>query len=157
MFALARLTTGKSIDRFRGCYLAIVFVQLLTIVLYEIDWLSGGAALLPGLMTSLAGPFMSFLINLHNLRHRRTRTIDVVSALVSYLVTCISFAVLNLIVSNQDVGAFSVPLGTKASGLETSLYFSITTITTTGYGDIAPVSHLARGIACWEIVTGLLY
>ena len=157
MFALKRLTTGRSIDRFRAFYLALVLLQLVTIGLYENDWLPGGVALLPGLITSLAGPFLSFLINLHNLRHRRTRTIDVTSALLSYLFTCISFAVLALIISDTDTGAFNVVLGTKRSGFETSLYFSIVTITTTGYGDIAPVSHLARGLACWEIMTGLLY
>ena len=38
-----------------------------------------------------------------------------------------------------------------------SLYFSITTLATSGYGDIMPVSGLARMLAMMESVAGLLY
>jgi len=37
------------------------------------------------------------------------------------------------------------------------LYFSYATLTTTGYGDIAPVHPLARGLANLEAVIGQLY
>ena len=36
-------------------------------------------------------------------------------------------------------------------------YFSFVTLTTTGYGDILPVSHQARSFAVFEAVTGQLY
>ena len=37
------------------------------------------------------------------------------------------------------------------------LYFSLTTLTTTGYGDVAPVSGETRMVAALEGVTGVLY
>jgi hypothetical protein len=37
------------------------------------------------------------------------------------------------------------------------LYFSFTTLTTTGYGDIVPIDPLARGLANLESVVGPLY
>ena len=38
-----------------------------------------------------------------------------------------------------------------------SLYFSIVTITTVGYGDITPVTRVARAFANLEAVIGQLY
>jgi hypothetical protein len=37
------------------------------------------------------------------------------------------------------------------------LYFSLTTLTTTGYGDIVPVDPLARSLANLESVLGQFY
>jgi len=45
-------------------------------------------------------------------------------------------------------------LGIAASDF---IYFSFVTITTLGYGDILPVSHLARSLAIMFSVTGQLY
>jgi len=39
----------------------------------------------------------------------------------------------------------------------TSFYFSFTTLTTVGYGDITPVSHVARMLSVMEAMTGTLY
>jgi hypothetical protein len=39
----------------------------------------------------------------------------------------------------------------------TAFYFSFATLTTVGYGDIAPVSNVARMLAVMEAVTGLFY
>jgi hypothetical protein len=36
-------------------------------------------------------------------------------------------------------------------------YFSFVTITTLGYGDVAPVSNVARALAAAEAVTGQIY
>ena len=38
-----------------------------------------------------------------------------------------------------------------------SIYFSIVTITTLGYGEITPLSIAARNLAAMEAVTGVLY
>ena len=41
--------------------------------------------------------------------------------------------------------------------LATMLYFSLTTLTTTGYGDIVPVNPFARSIANLEAIVGQFY
>jgi hypothetical protein len=41
--------------------------------------------------------------------------------------------------------------------LPDAFYFSLCTLTTAGYGDIAPLSHQARTLAIMESVTGVLY
>ena len=36
-------------------------------------------------------------------------------------------------------------------------YFSFTTLTTLGFGDVVPVSPMARGLAIWEVICGQFY
>lgn len=45
----------------------------------------------------------------------------------------------------------------KESDLKEFLYFSFTTLTTTGYGDITPVHPMARSLANLEALIGQLY
>lgn len=39
----------------------------------------------------------------------------------------------------------------------TFLYFSFTTLTTTGFGDIIPSGHFTRGLVVLEQIIGVLY
>jgi hypothetical protein len=41
--------------------------------------------------------------------------------------------------------------------MDTMLYFSLTTLTTTGFGDITPVHPFARSLANLEAIIGQLY
>ncbi|PYI57835.1 MAG: hypothetical protein DMC59_09985, partial [Verrucomicrobia bacterium] len=54
--------------------------------------------------------------------------------------------------------AFNTATGTKESmeGFN-AFYFSFVTLSTVGYGDITPVSKVARMLAATEAMTGLLY
>ena len=151
--------TRLAIDRLRLVYAVLVLAQVVTISLYELGHLRREAAVTAGLATSLVGPLLSFLVAMHTFRHRRSsRALDVASVAASYAVTCTSFAVIYLLISEFNPGAFNQPVGTHgAMSLDAAIYFSVVTITTTGYGDISPASGLARAAACWEIITGLLY
>lgn len=156
---LEAIVTRLAIDRLRAVYAVLVLAQMATISFYELGRLSSEVAVIAGLATSMVGPFLSFLVSVHTLRHRQvSRTFDIASVAASYAVTCTSFAVLYSIISDFNPAAFNQPSGRQGDiGLGTALYFSVVTITTTGYGDISPASSLARAAACWEIVSGLLY
>jgi hypothetical protein len=52
--------------------------------------------------------------------------------------------------------AFSGAVG-NAPGLQTWIYYSFVTLTTTGYGDITPVHPIARSLAIFEALSGQLY
>ena len=54
-----------------------------------------------------------------------------------------------------DAFAFSAP-GQSMNGAN-ALYYSFVTLTTMGYGDILPVSRVARMLAITEATTGVLY
>lgn len=78
-------------------------------------------------------------------------------AVVVYLNLGVIFALLYSLLCHFDPGAFT-PAPPLADRLDaTMLYFSYVTLTTTGYGDVAPVHNLARGLANLEALTGQLY
>ena len=77
-------------------------------------------------------------------------------AVVLYLNFALIFAVLYRLVMTVLPDAFSGMPQPEASGA-TLLYFSFTTLTTTGFGDIAPLHPIARDIANLESVIGQLY
>jgi len=59
---------------------------------------------------------------------------------------------------NPSAFAFSTAGATKQTmaGFD-AFYFSFITLSTVGYGDITPVSRIARWLAAMEAMTGLLY
>jgi Ion channel len=82
-------------------------------------------------------------------------------ALVLYLNFGTIFASAYHLIWELSPSAFA-NLGVAAPGLDPSqiavmLYFSFTTLTTTGFGDIIPVSPFARSLANLEAVLGQLY
>jgi hypothetical protein len=89
---------------------------------------------------------------------REQVTIDkIFAAACVYLLMGISFGLLFLIIEQTAPGAFSLAehdLGSLSGSL---LHFSFTTLTSVGYGDIAPVSSLARSLSDIEAVLAQLY
>ncbi len=87
-----------------------------------------------------------------------TRDRLIVSVSVYFLLGLTWFSIYNLINLLQP-GSFAeggVPLPTKMHW-STMLYFSLVTLTTTGYGDVVPVRPTARMIATLESAAGVLY
>jgi hypothetical protein len=59
---------------------------------------------------------------------------------------------------NQEAFSFNTTTGTKETMVGfNAFYFSFITLSTVGYGDIIPVSKVARMLAATEAITGLLY
>jgi len=56
-------------------------------------------------------------------------------------------------------GAFAFNTNTGKQSMKgfNAFYFSFITLSTVGYGDITPVSRIARWLAAMEAMTGLLY
>jgi hypothetical protein len=53
--------------------------------------------------------------------------------------------------------SFNTNAGTRSINGFNGFYFSFITLSTVGYGDITPVSKMARWLAAMEAMTGLLY
>jgi len=53
--------------------------------------------------------------------------------------------------------SFNTNAGPRSMDGFTGFYFSFITLSTVGYGDITPVSRIARWLAAMEAMTGLLY
>ena len=66
-------------------------------------------------------------------------------------VLLVVFAATYVTIAGQQQGAFSEPLN-RTDGL----YFAVTTFATVGYGDISPVTQLARVVVTVQMVVGLI-
>ncbi|GMQ79131.1 MAG: hypothetical protein BMS9Abin02_1689 [Anaerolineae bacterium] len=87
----------------------------------------------------------------------------IVSALAAYLLLALLWAILYTIIEILKPGSFGInPLLIEAETIATIeifpliLYFSLITLTTVGYGDITPVSPIARSVASIEPIVGQL-
>jgi voltage-gated potassium channel Kch len=80
-------------------------------------------------------------------------------AMVVYLSLATIFANAFGLVWELIPGAFAnlPPAAPGASEFVTTLYFSLATLTTTGYGDIVPLNPFARSLASLESVIGPFY
>jgi len=90
----------------------------------------------------------------------------VCASLCIYLLLGLVWALAYSMIDLLDHGAFrstvtngeSSPISRFARGTSTSvLYFSFSTLTTLGYGDIVPISPIARAFASIEAITGQIY
>src|SRR5215831_14947514 len=79
--------------------------------------------------------------------------------LSAYLLAGIFFGVFSWVLERTWPGSLAVPSDGAQSdfSLAAAIYYSFVTLTTLGYGDIAPRSEVARGLAIMEAVAGQLY
>ena len=114
--------------------------------------------------TTISGvPFLVYVTTVvfrHVLGARRVTAETIYGAICVYLLLGIVWAVAYRFLEALSPGSFSGPMGIDfETGVESPnyAYFSFTTLTTLGYGDITPVSAPARALAILEAVTGPLY
>lgn len=78
-------------------------------------------------------------------------------ALCTYILIGTIWVLFYTPIVHLDPNAFSVPLKDETDTFHTLIYFSYVTLTTLGYGDISPVSNIARNLAVLEAITGTLF
>lgn len=98
--------------------------------------------------------YLVVLITGHLVRAHKISLDDISAATAVYFCLALAWAVSYRMIDTLLPGAFSVAF---EGGLGAPIYFSLTTITTLGYGDILPVAPIARLWATLESVVGLLY
>ncbi|MCP3961987.1 MAG: two pore domain potassium channel family protein [bacterium] len=87
----------------------------------------------------------------------------ILGSICVYLLIGLCWSAIYDILYTLDAGAFRFPAGSEPSALAAPdghfelVYYSFVTLTTLGYGDITPVSSVARGLTTLEAVTGQLY
>jgi len=104
--------------------------------------------------------FLAFTI-FHILRHifqQQDITRDTIAgAAAVYLLFALMWAFIYIVLERLEPGSFATSSAQSLEGRNIFLYFSAVTITTLGYGDITPVTYIARSMAILEAVIGQLY
>jgi len=96
--------------------------------------------------------FLSFI-----LRSPKVNSEVLCAAIATYLLLALFWAAAYTLVGRDAPEAFhGLPAGAVMRGFN-ALYFSVITLTTIGYGDIAPVSAPARMLATLEVIAGTMY
>ncbi|MEE9527481.1 MAG: ion channel [Syntrophobacteria bacterium] len=81
----------------------------------------------------------------------------IVGAAVVYLLMAIMWTFIFTVVETLHPGSFNFPEGQDIQDAQHFIYYSCVTLTTLGYGDITPVTRLARSLSTLEAVIGQLY
>lgn len=136
----------------------IMFFMTLTFLKPEDGhWFLVGAQILYALF--LTGCTFSILAHVF---HRQRVTADTIAAaVVAYLLMALVFAnlysLLNLLEPHSFIPPIGMSLDTPSHMLIEMVYFSLVTISTVGYGDMAPHLPFAQMLAGIEAVLGQLY
>jgi len=117
----------------------------------------------PAVFLVFALVLLAFAI-VHMLRfilHAPVVNVEVLCASISvYLMLGLMWTVAYWLVDQLTPGgafSFNTNRGAQSMNGFTGFYFSFITLSTVGYGDITPVSRIARWLAAMEAMTGLLY
>jgi hypothetical protein len=151
---------------------ALTAVSLLFLTVAAGAWL--GPDFIPGrgdevLRLAVLGCGYGFITGtvIQTLARQQRVTVDtVLGGVNAYLLIACAFMMFHAVVMVVDLHAYHIggqPLedalhgDPDPRGFATLLYFSFTTLTTLGYGDIVPVSPVARLLTSVEAVVGQLY
>lgn len=103
---------------------------------------------------ALALSVLSFFFVIHRLlRHRRVTASTLLGAITAYLFIPLSFYYAFLVVDGLTSAPF---FGSPRPGPD-FMFFSLTTVTTLGYGDLVPLNNFGELLATTEALLGQLY
>ena len=91
------------------------------------------------------------------LQARRVDTNVLCAGISGYLMLGLLWIPAYLLVARLNPGAFALGAGSGAMDGFQAFYFSFITLCSVGYGDVTPVSKVARMLAVTEAIAGLFY
>lgn len=154
LFALR--TSGASRGEVGGAVLLVVVAALLSLPFAHDSEIDRGIASGASLVLAVA---VIAAIGRRLVSHPVVSGATIAAALCIYLMLGIAFAAgYGLVGAIEEHGAFEGTrhLGGDGSTLERT-YFSFTTLTTVGFGDLVPATDVVRMLAVTEAFTGQLY
>lgn len=136
-------------------YATAVLAAAWVISLASLDLFHIGAAVPSILMLALSAVVMTGMAR-QILSARSPDWGTLSAALSGYLLIATAWAQVYTLIFSVDPAAFSIG-NTPTIRPDAALYFSLTTITTIGYGDIVPVNPFVRMLAVTEAIVGQFY
>lgn len=130
-----------------------VLASAFLIVVGQPNDVRGGAATTPPLFAMLLALLAPTVVARRLLTHRRVRRETLLGAVSVYLLIAVAFFYIFLGVDVTQSSTFFAQAGPTSD----LMYFSLTTLTTVGYGDLYAVAQPGRLFANAEAVVGQLY
>ena len=137
-----------------GLVLAIVMVALLWLQYFHPSHWIAGISMLAGILfgavviTSIAG----FIFKTTEVNRE-----VIYAAILLYLMAALTWAFAYTLLELIDPASFNIDLKRPEGYVLLFQYYSFVTITTLGYGDVTPVSDVAKALSVLEAVVGQLY
>jgi voltage-gated potassium channel Kch len=161
-FSLLLLTGVVSLTRYK--FIQTIFALIVVIIiavrwgrlLFGWTWLAGWEIFL-SCVSSVA---FGVVVLGHVYREGPMTSHRIQGAVAAYLLFAMAFSLAHFLVEYINPGSFqfqSGPLRLDEQSWKIFYYYSITTLTTLGYGDITPVHPIARNLAMVESLVGQLY
>ena len=102
--------------------------------------------------------YSCLLISKFVLRDGKVTRDKLAAAICVYLLIGATWGMLFVLLETVDPGSLSMSFDAPgADAAQDAIYFSFVTLTTLGYGDIAPISAPARALAIIEAIIGQIY
>ncbi len=163
LFTLVLISAALAVSRRRALFVTVSCLGLPWVV---ISWVNGFVAVkaLSVLGAACLIAFTLFVITLlivDLLTASNVTASTLCRAVSAYVLIGVTWAAVYALIVLLDPDAFSFAAKEFGGGLEDNwnkyIYFSFTTLTTLGFGDIAPVSPYARSFVMIEAVIGPMY
>jgi hypothetical protein len=157
LFTAILCWTAYSLELDRRLLLPAIVLALPGVGLMWLGARSGSLALCGYICVAAFLAFIIIAILRYIIRREVVNPDIIAGSTVVYILMALAWSFVYRMIEVLDPGSFS--LNNLASGLTAAeaRYFSLITITTVGYGDIAPVSSIARAFSTLEAIVGQLF
>jgi hypothetical protein len=149
-------TSRESAARRLSAVLAAVLLIALAVVTGDADvssWVgsAGAAAAVMAVLVVLTHGVVRLI------RERGVTVQAVAGALTTYLLIGLEFALLVGVLVGVSPHPYFEQISNAAANQSQEIYFSFTTLTTTGYGDLTPILNAGRALSVLEMLIGQVY
>ncbi|MEM7226039.1 MAG: potassium channel family protein [Pseudomonadota bacterium] len=140
----------------------LLFVLTLSSTWLYLTWLHpvwSGSALdeISGAVLAACTLYMAIILLVSVAKAEKVDHDVIGGAIAVYLLMGIAWTVIFVLIEGLYPGSFSLAESARGSIWDQLLYFSFATLTTLGYGDVAPLTPIARIWAVLEAVCGTLF
>ncbi len=150
------LTRHKILQMVFAVIVALIILVRWIRVLFGVTWLAGW-----DIFFSLVSALTFVVVVLgHVYKEGPITSHRIQGAVAAYLLIAMSFGLAYFLLEFLMPGSFQFPSGRMVldeQSWKVFYYFSTTTLTTLGYGDVIPIQPVARSLSMAEALTGQLY
>jgi hypothetical protein len=141
---------------------AVTIALCLVIPVLIISWSSKvvdmpGALLFSDFLAVLFFLFLILAILSHIFRQDEVTREVIYGSIVVYMLIGVMWAFIYKIMVTMHPGSFNIPDFADSDTRSAMLYYSFTTLTTLGYGDMTPLTGPTKSLAIMEAITGQMF